>query len=244
MELNIPGNSASGYGNATPASPQSKPMNLQGGSTDLQQNAQYRKPYAVNNGNPGGANNMPRYRGNPMFGGFMPPRRTPAPLPMIGGPYQNNPASSSGRAYSRPPGEFEGEYESLDAARQAARQQREQGMNRPPMPQRFDNLTYQLMQDPLVNNQGMQRILGYFNNQRGVSPSGNRMYDPYNYYGGGSGYYQPSPQGYWNQGQNPALGRYRPPMMNYGGQSWMDQGGYNYNLPGAGGYFPTQGYWG
>lgn len=31
-------------------------------------------------------------------------------------------------------------------------------------------------------------------------------------------------------GQNPELGRYRPPMMGKGG-GWQDQGGYSYNLP-------------
>jgi hypothetical protein len=41
-------------------------------------------------------------------------------------------------------------------------------------------------------------------------------------------------------GQNPNLGRYRPPQMNLGG-GWNDQGGYNYNLPNAFGPYPNFG---
>jgi hypothetical protein len=60
---------------------------------------------------------------------------------------------------------------------------------------------------------------------------------------GSGGNYQPSPQGYWDQGQNPQWGRYVPPMMQdfRNPTSWYNQGGYNYNLPGAAGQFPTLG---
>jgi hypothetical protein len=39
-------------------------------------------------------------------------------------------------------------------------------------------------------------------------------------------------------GQNPSLGRYRPPQMIPGG-GWADNGGYNYNLPNAYGPYPN-----
>jgi hypothetical protein len=50
-------------------------------------------------------------------------------------------------------------------------------------------------------------------------------------------------QGYWDQGQRGDLGRYVPPMMQdyRNPTSWYFNGGYNYNLPGAAGQFPTQG---
>lgn len=59
----------------------------------------------------------------------------------------------------------------------------------------------------------------------------------------GMGYVPNPSQGYWDQGQNPQWGRYVPPMMrDYRNPTdWYYQGGYNYNLPGAGGRFPTYG---
>lgn len=72
---------------------------------------------------------------------------------------------------------------------------------------------------------------------------------PYNNQGANTMYsnsFQPSyyqPTGY--SGQDPNLGRYVPPMMEYGNpNNWMNSGGYHYNVPQAytGGYsgFPPQ----
>jgi hypothetical protein len=52
----------------------------------------------------------------------------------------------------------------------------------------------------------------------------------------------PTPQGpVYRGGQDPRLGRYRPPQMNYGNDGWADQGGYSYNLPNPFGPYPNFG---
>lgn len=237
MEINLVGNSADGYTNPAQNS-QRKPLNMGPSSQgELQRNVQRMNPMRPNNGNPRGANNMPSLQdtlnagGKPMGGGFNEPQNKPAPQ-------QNRPPMPNFADYG-------GGQDFAAAIRM---------YNQSTQRDRYDPAFGVMMSDSATpqDRELMGLPMNAYEGQYTVD--GRRRFDQMGYgappnYGNGGRPTPPVPmgsnqqQGYWDQGQRGDLGRYVPPMMQdyRNPQSWYNDGGYNYNLPGAGGQFPTQG---
>jgi hypothetical protein len=230
-----------------------------GGSTGLQQNAQSGLPVTPNNGNPNGVFNVPRPRRfNTRFGGGQ-IGGTPQEGAVLGqngvrfgrGALTENqiahneslpPGGGMGVGYD--PGRIFAHMQSLlsgpisqpnpnaglpvsqpnNMGQQFANQQAPVATTKPyPLPM---NPSVPISPDsgsnvPSLAPRPPQQVSPYPQAPIGAPTLNSQGYNTNTYYGG----------------QNPNLGRYRPPQMIPGG-GWADNGGYNYNLPNAYGPYP------
>jgi hypothetical protein len=106
----------------------------------------------------------------------------------------------------------------------------------PAAPQQEPMMSDMMYRDPRSQEQA-DRDRETIRNNPGLYNPGNLWNQPHQ---------QQPQQGYpqgpvYRGGQDPRLGRYRPPQMNYGNDGWADQGGYSYNLPNPFGPYPNFG---
>jgi hypothetical protein len=242
----------------------SKPMPIVGGQNPgLQQEAQSNLPYTPNNGNPNGANNSGAVNNSGPVGGRRMSRfNTRFGGGQIGGtPQEGAVLGANGIYYGSgavTPGQQQFNDEQIQREQQSlmnsgnvlqqmmallnsGRRSQQPGMvPRPNQPISMPSLPGL---GGGVPNMG-HPVPGMGNNSGGGLPVG-------------GGYPQGPQSPYPNQpigaptlnqqgmntntyygGQNPELGRYRPPQMIPGG-GWADNGGYRYNLPNAYGPYPN-----
>lgn len=238
------------------ASPGVKPVIP--GMTSLQQSAQANVPGTPNNGNPGGIHNAPQQP--PGFrtrvgGGYIGKAPEGARQAANGVYYGGGTLTDGQREYNQASAQQFQQQEQMRAMmpQQAApmpqlspeimarfRELAQQGINgnnqRPPKPG---------MSVPNQGGGGLPTSGGLPVSQMPSGP-GMGQVAPYQTSNIPAPIPQSAPQldfqGFntntYYGGQNPNLGRYRPPQMIPGG-GWADNGGYNYNLPNAYGPYPN-----
>lgn len=194
-------------------------------------------PYPANNGNPNGANNMPRGA----MGMALPPGfgQYGTGVPQ----YQPNQVQPDG--YVRKPGQQNGP--ALTRADEGERSFNPiRGGRLPPKPvmgaDPFNPNPYNggsMAPAPDMSGGGSVAFSPSFGP---LGSRGNRQPNQQQQFGPPRPRFDQSGGGYagYFGGQSPGAGRYRPPTMNGDGR-WNDDGGYNYNLPNAFGSYPGYG---
>jgi len=212
----VTGNSATGLGLEGPPIPRTN-------YGQLQSSVQQANPFIPNNGNPRGANNMPRQFTSSGF-----------PMPVPGGnQYGNSATRPQQQGYKpnqvQPGGQVSKPGMGYDPTMRQERPPQGGSIGLPVDPRALRDSLIGRGGPPVPSyGQQPQRPMG--------SAYGGEAYGPprprFDNQGGGYG-------GYFG-GQSMGTGRYRPPMMD-GSGNWQDQGGYNYNLPNAFGSYPGYG---